>query len=121
MLNSFLQFLENDDGPSLVVAATNHPELLDRALYRRFDDVITYDLPTPDIARGILESRLVSFEHQEIDWPLILEAAADLSQADIARAADEAAKTAVLSGSEGVLTRTLLSALQERHAAALTR
>ena len=40
VLNSFLQFLENDDGPSLIIAATNHPELLDKALARRFDDVI---------------------------------------------------------------------------------
>ncbi len=45
VLNSFLQFLENDDGPSLIVAATNHPELLDKALFRRFDDVISYELP----------------------------------------------------------------------------
>src|SRR5690349_1806970 len=54
VLNSFLQFLENDDGPSLIVAATNHPELLDKALFRRFDDVIVYGLPDAEIARGIL-------------------------------------------------------------------
>jgi len=37
VLNSFLQFLERDESDSLVIAATNHPELLDRALFRRFD------------------------------------------------------------------------------------
>jgi SpoVK/Ycf46/Vps4 family AAA+-type ATPase len=40
VLNSFLQFLENDDSDSLIVAATNNPQLLDAALFRRFDDVI---------------------------------------------------------------------------------
>lgn len=45
VLNSFLQFLENDKSESLIVAATNHPNLLDPALFRRFDDVIEYSLP----------------------------------------------------------------------------
>ncbi len=40
VLNSFLQMIENDQSNSLIVAATNHPEILDYALFRRFDDVI---------------------------------------------------------------------------------
>jgi SpoVK/Ycf46/Vps4 family AAA+-type ATPase len=47
VLNSFLQFLEEDDSEGLIVAATNHPELLDPALFRRFDDVIEYALRAP--------------------------------------------------------------------------
>ena len=117
VLNSFLQFLENDDGQSLLIAATNHPELLDKALFRRFDDVITYDLPTPEIAQGIIENRLSTFDQSGIEWPSVHGATAGLSQADITRAADEAAKAAVLDGSNDVLTPTLLAALQERHAA----
>ena len=42
VLNSFLQFLEEEDSLSLLVAATNHVELLDRALFRRFDDVLRF-------------------------------------------------------------------------------
>jgi hypothetical protein len=45
VLNSFLQFLEQDDSESLIVAATNLEDLLDEALFRRFDDVIRYQLP----------------------------------------------------------------------------
>jgi SpoVK/Ycf46/Vps4 family AAA+-type ATPase len=121
VLNSFLQFLENDDGPSLIVAATNHPELLDRALFRRFDDVITYDLPTPDIARGIVENRLSTFSLNAVEWNGVLDATKGLSQAEIARAADEAAKGAVLGGSNEVGTAMLTAALQERHAANASR
>jgi SpoVK/Ycf46/Vps4 family AAA+-type ATPase len=119
VLNSFLQFLENDDGPSVIVAATNHPELLDKALYRRFDDVIRYDLPDPEIARGIINSHLATFKTDDIDWPRVLEATAGLSQADIARSADEAAKIAVLSETDRVATPALLAALAERRAAVL--
>lgn len=121
VLNSFLQFLENDDGPSLIVAATNHPELLDRALFRRFDDVITYDLPTPEIARGIVESRLATFRLKTVEWGGVLKATVGLSQAEIARAADEAAKGAVLGGSNEIGTNMLIAALQERHAATAAR
>jgi len=118
VLNSFLQFLENDDGPSLIIAATNHPELLDKALFRRFDDVITYGLPDPQIARGILEARLATFDLKTVRWPEVLEAAEGLSQAEVARAADEAAKGAVLAGVDEIGGAALLAALAERKAAA---
>ena len=46
ILSSFLQMLEQDDSKSLIVCATNHTEILDSALFRRFDDVMHYPLPT---------------------------------------------------------------------------
>jgi SpoVK/Ycf46/Vps4 family AAA+-type ATPase len=116
VLNSFLQFLENDNSHSLIIAATNHPELIDRAVFRRFDDVVTYGLPSPEIAQGILESHLATFRPQNIDWEQVLEATVGLSQAEIARAADEAAKMAVLAGSNAIATSLLLSTLAERRA-----
>lgn len=119
VLNSFLQFLENDDGPSVIVAATNHPELLDRALFRRFDDVITYSLPTAEVVRGILEARLTGYLLERISWDSVIDCALGLSQAEISRAADEAAKIAVLAEHNTVTTAELMSALNERKKAAL--
>ena len=54
ILNSFLQFIEQDDSESIIVAATNNQKLLDQALFRRFDDVLHYTLPT---------SKAVSYTH----------------------------------------------------------
>jgi SpoVK/Ycf46/Vps4 family AAA+-type ATPase len=119
VLNSFLQFLEKDDGPSLLVAATNHPEILDKALFRRFDDVIMYGLPTRTVQKGILEARLASFDRSQLDWKEVLSATARLSQAELTRAADEAAKMAVLKGSAKVTTAALVAALHERASANL--
>jgi SpoVK/Ycf46/Vps4 family AAA+-type ATPase len=119
VLNSFLQFLENDDGPSLIIAATNHPELLDKALFRRFDDVITYALPTAEVARGILQGRLSSYKLEHISWSTVLDSSMGLSQAEISRAADEAAKVAVLGQHNSVTTATLVTALAERKKAIL--
>lgn len=118
VLSSFLQFLENDDSTSLIIAATNHPELLDKALFRRFDDVIAYGMPSPEVTRGIIEAHLTTFGLADLEWPAVLEAAAGLSQAEIARAADEAAKVAVLGESEIIATGALVAALGERRAAA---
>ena len=119
VLNSFLQFLENDDGPSLIIAATNHPELLDKALARRFDDVIVYAPPNAEVARGILEARLSQYSISDISWDDVLQNTAGLSQAEISRAADEAAKVAVLGEHNLVTTTALVAALNERKKAVL--
>jgi SpoVK/Ycf46/Vps4 family AAA+-type ATPase len=118
VLNSFLQFLEQDESDSLIIAATNHPELLDPALHRRFDDVIEYRLPDPSIARGILESRLSTFRTSGIDWEAAVAAGAGLSQAELSRAAEDAAKYAVLAEREIVTNDDLIGAIAERRATA---
>ncbi len=118
VLNSFLQFLDRDSSHSLIIAATNHPDLLDKALFRRFDDVIEYTLPSPEVVRGILQSHLATFQLDGIDWPSILGAAKGLSQGEITRAADEAAKSAVLGDGDAITNEILLSAIQERQHAA---
>jgi SpoVK/Ycf46/Vps4 family AAA+-type ATPase len=120
VLNSFLQFLEKDESDSLIIAATNHPELLDSALYRRFDDVIRYDLPDSQIARRILETRLSIFSTSGIDWLAAVKAGEGMSQAELARSAAEAAKRAILEDRETVTNDDLAGAIAERKAAALS-
>jgi SpoVK/Ycf46/Vps4 family AAA+-type ATPase len=117
VLNSFLQLLEKDRSDSLVVAATNHAQMLDRALFRRFDDVIEYSLPDASLAEDVLQRKLAAFDTAEVDWRSVLLQADTLSHADLARAAEEAAKQAVLGGSKRITTDALLSAVRERKAA----
>ena len=118
VLNSFLQFLEEDESEGLIIAATNHPELLDPALFRRFDDVIEYTLPSDAVARAILESRLSLFDTGGVEWSPIVGEAAGLSQAELARIANEAAKYALLDDRERITNTDLLQAVSERKAAA---
>ena len=51
---------EVDDWPSsnLLIAATNHGELLDPAIWRRFDDVLCFSIPKPDLVQHCLSSAL---------------------------------------------------------------
>jgi SpoVK/Ycf46/Vps4 family AAA+-type ATPase len=114
VLNSFLQFLEHHDSDSIVVAATNLLPMLDDALFRRFDAVLHYELPTAQHVRPLIENRLSAFATKRLEWKRIVEAAQGSSHADIVRAAEEAAKDAVLADSNTVSTKALLSALTER-------
>lgn len=114
VLNSFLQLLESSRSDGLVIAATNHPELLDVALYRRFDDVIEYTLPDLDDIEAILRNNLAAFDIKKIRWGPILEALHGHSQAEVARLALDAAKSVVLSGRLQITNKDLLAALEDR-------
>ena len=114
VLNSFLQFLERDQSESLLVAGTNHPQLLDRAMFRRFDEVIEYPLPSPEIVREIVRNRLAAVKLARITWTQVATAAEGLSHAEITLAAERAAKDAILNRSEAVTTQALVAALRER-------
>lgn len=116
ILNSFLQFLEQDESPSLIVAATNHVGVLDRALFRRFDDVLEYGLPDARLVEALLRNRLTGFAAARFDWNATVAAASGLSYADIVRACEDAAKTAILGDAAVVTHAVVVSALEERRA-----
>lgn len=117
VLNSFLQLLEKDSSDSLIVAATNHGQMLDRALFRRFDDVIEYALPDLVLSEEILRRKLAPFDTSGVDWSAVLQRAESFSPADLVRVSEEAAKNAVLVDSKRIMTDSILAALDERKAA----
>ena len=114
VLNSFLQFLEQDQSDSLIIAATNHPELLDHALFRRFDDVVEYNTPSGELANRTIRSKLGSFSSEDLDWKLLSKAVKGLSYAELARACNDAIKEAILDDKASVTTQSLLRAFDER-------
>lgn len=114
VLNSFLQFIEHDDSDSIIVAATNHPALLDRALMRRFDAVVQYSLPDKTVALQVLKNRLGLLKTPKVKWAVVQRAANGLSHAEIARACESAVKNAILSHRTHVDTIELVHALKER-------
>jgi SpoVK/Ycf46/Vps4 family AAA+-type ATPase len=120
VLNSFLQFLEQDESYGLIVAATNHPELLDKALFRRFDDVIEYSLPDAALAEALLRARLDRFDTRGLAWREVAEQASGLSQGEIVRAADDAAKWVLLRSAKRITSEALTNALAERRRATLS-
>jgi SpoVK/Ycf46/Vps4 family AAA+-type ATPase len=114
VLNSFLQMIEHDQSNSLIIAATNHAEILDHALFRRFDDVVEYHLPTPPQAIDLIRSRLGSFAPKPFNKDGLALQAEGLSYAEICRAVNDAIKDAIMHDQTKVQWAVLSSALGER-------
>lgn len=56
LVNILLQEIENWPSQGLLIAATNHPELVDPALWRRFDLDVVFSLPSEDnVKKAIFE------------------------------------------------------------------
>lgn len=120
ILNSFLQFMEeSNSSDSMIIAATNHPELLDGALARRFDDVIVYAMPDRKAAQKVIERHLGLFRPKQVLWSKILPASDGLSHAEIARAVDDVIKRAILAEESVASSVKLITALTDRRTAKL--
>lgn len=115
-LNMFLQLIEQDRSESLIVAATNHGDALDFALFRRFDDVIRYTQPSPEQSLLLLKNSLATLARRDFSYQTVARAASGLSHSDIVRACRDAMKEAVLSSGEPdpVNEGQVISHLEER-------
>lgn len=113
VLNTFLQLIERDHSDSIIIAATNNQALLDHALFRRFDDVLNYELPDRSQISRLLENRLGAFKPGKM-VPKTFDAALGLSHAEITMACRDAIKDAILKDQTAVQPATLISMLMER-------
>lgn len=116
VLNSFLQFLEHDESDSFIVAATNYKNLLDPALFRRFDDVLNYELPSQNQVKTLVRNKLSHFNLSvsEKEWEQIEKISDGLSHAEITRACDDAAKWMLLEGKESLSFQNIADMLEDR-------
>ena len=112
ILNSFLQFIENLRSDSLILAATNHEELLDKALFRRFDDILHYELPDNKLVIETFKRYLSKKYIKDLSWTKIEKEAVNLSYAEIAKICNNALKRNILDNTP-VDTRLIITLIQE--------
>ena len=96
-----------------MIASTNYPGLLDKALFRRFDLVISYSLPDEADAVAVMRARLGPMG-KGIRWASVKRQTVGLSHAELVKAAESAAKRALLAGQDRVTPEDLVGALVER-------
>lgn len=113
VLNSFLLMIEQDTSHSLIIAATNHPSILDHALFRRFDDVLHYCLPDRDQIAALLKARLTQ-AGKDISWQRLAEIAEGLSYAEVSRAGEEALKDMLINRGKHITESEVGKMLLER-------
>jgi SpoVK/Ycf46/Vps4 family AAA+-type ATPase len=114
VLNAFLQFIEQDTSDSLIVAATNNPKLLDQALFRRFDDVLYYDVPSLDERKALIQNVLGTFIVPKFVWKTVLSGSDGLSHAEIDQACRDSIKRAILNDVDKVSATSLLDSIRNR-------
>jgi len=111
IVTSFLQLTDADRSASLIIAATNHAELLDRAVFRRFDVEVPFELPDEQQLAELLALRLAVFGlPEELLWR-IAQANNGISYADAARACDDAIRAMVIDGAESLSPEYLVWSL----------
>lgn len=101
VVNSLLQFIEDDRSDSMIIAATNHAQLLDAAIFRRFDEVVAFAIPSRDELVSLVIRSLADTEAAQLDFDAIYAAAANprLGHADVCAALRRVRKDHVLVGS----------------------
>lgn len=114
VLNSFLQFIEQDQSNSVIVAATNNPKLLDQALFRRFDDILHYEKPDRELSKKLMKNILGTFIPNSLTWNDILSETEGLSHADIVGACTDVIKENILGDKDKATEQQLLTTIKER-------
>ncbi|MGD9678321.1 MAG: AAA family ATPase [Vulcanibacillus sp.] len=106
ILNSFLQYLENDDSYSIIIAATNNPNILDKALFRRFDDVLEYKLPDEEQIINLYKMKLKGITSDNIFTEEVFNKSIGLNHSDIVKVCEDAIKESILEDKE--ITRDVI-------------
>ena len=113
ILNSFLQFIEQDSSESIIVAATNNPKLLDQALFRRFDDVLHYSMPNESEVKRLYQYKLSAYQSDFIPSIELIEESLGLSHAEIIRVCEDAIKNSILDDNK-ITQSKMLNLVKER-------
>ncbi len=115
VLNSFLINIEKDTSNSIIIAATNLPDSLDNALFRRFDEVIDFPLPSVDEIKTVITQITSPYQFRpSLNMKKAVQAAESLNFSDIRRACEETIKEKILSGHDFLKPKSLITALEKR-------
>lgn len=112
VVNSLLMLIDSYRGKGFLVAATNLEESLDTAIWRRFDEVVAFELPSQREIRRLCEIKLRNFPAPFS----IAEKTARLkgmSFADVERICDNSIKRSILKKSKILLESEIDFAIRE--------
>lgn len=100
-VNAVLQMMDGYRGSSVLVATTNYESILDRAVWRRFDEILRFDKPDDRQVAQLLALKLAGVRRNfDLDDRAVQRLFAGLSHADVERVLRRAVKAMVLSGNE---------------------
>lgn len=113
VVNSLLQFIEDDRSESLIVAATNHDQVLDSAIFRRFDEMVAFAPLTIAELAALTDRALRDFGACQLDYAAIYDANPKLGHADLCAGLDRVRKDYVLAGTP-IDTQRIVEGIRRR-------
>lgn len=100
-VNAVLQMMDGYRGGSILIATTNYETLLDKAVWRRFDEVVRFEMPNLEQIKRLLTLKLSGIRRNfEADDGQVASQFKGMSHADIERVLRRAVKEMILSGRE---------------------
>ena len=96
VVNNFMQLLDSFNGDSLIIAATNHEQLLDPGLWRRFDDIIHFELPDEFEREKLFQFYFKSVKKVNLDYLKLAKLSIGLSAADITQIVYESIRKMII-------------------------
>ena len=114
VVNNFLQMLDNFKGDSIILAATNHQNMLDPAIWRRFDDIVYYELPDENTRNKLFEIYLKPIKKDaDINIAKAASMTDGFSPADIKMVTEEAMKTAIINSKNHLGQKEIIYAIEK--------
>ena len=113
VLNAFLQFIEQDTSDSIILGATNNIKILDSALFRRFDDIISYTIPNSEEIKELIKLKLSKFLGR-YNLEKVINEAKGLSHAEITNACNDALKEIILTDKKTIGQSLLIQMIEDR-------
>lgn len=98
VVNAFLQQLDNFNGKSLVIAATNFEQSLDYAIWRRFDNTLRFDMPDDEERTKLFALKMKQFQGPDHVISQHIEDMKNFSFADVEQVANSVRKQCILDG-----------------------
>lgn len=115
VVNNFMQMLDTYNGESILIAATNHQHMLDKAIWRRFNEVLFFDLPNPS-QRKLLFKKYLGVLKRDLNFDLkyFISNTKGYSAADIATICEDALRMSIISGQKLIHKTNLIWAIKEQ-------
>lgn len=111
VVNSLLLFIEQIQPGGFLIAATNLAGQLDSAIWRRFDEVVWFDLPDAGMIDAYLRHAFRNVS-TSVDPTTYVDRLSGSSYAELARITQQAIKLSILNGNTGVSDDHMRSALR---------
>ncbi|RCW62872.1 AAA family ATPase [Saliterribacillus persicus] len=112
VVNNFLQMIDNFEGDSLILASTNHPHILDPAIWRRFDEVINFELPDQSERLSLIKLYLKPIKKgKDININFISERTEGFSPSDLKSMCRDAITHAIINERDSISNNDLIYSL----------